>query len=288
MENLHNTWEFLRLFTIFFAEKFPQKNPQLPATLSIGVYHSIKFSRLALRNGTLSKLPKKELNFRDRPGCRERHVQRKLNNPLFSADDREQTPQDLTQAQRKDNEELGRFMKEVRELVQEISGLGAKVESDVILKLKSKTDRYYEQCVGLPGNQHEVKQALNRLVDVMMSAIRKEAEQDATAMAELERESVAREMHYSLLEYPLTGDLLRQDSPIDPTELIPTLLSEPAETLRPILTLFATDQLKIIRDEARKLIEERKNEGLDLSNAETRLVEIESYLNAHPEKPAVN
>ena len=240
------------------------------------------------RNGILSKLPKNELNFRDRPGCRERHVQRKLNNPLFPADDREQTPQDLTQAQRKDNEELGRFMKEVRELVQEISSLGSKVESDVILKLKSKTDRYYEQCVGLPGNQHEVKQALNRLVDVMMSAIRKEAEQDATAMAELERESVARAMHYSLLEYPLTGDLLRQDSPIDATELIPTLLSEPAETLRPILTLFATGQLKIIRDEARKLIEERKNEGLDLSNAETRLVEIESYLNAHSEKPAVN
>jgi len=179
-------------------------------------------------------------------------------------------------------------MKEVRELVQEISNLGSKVESDVILKLKSKTDRYYEQCVGLPGNQHEVKQALTRLIDVMMSAIRKEAETDATAMAELERETLAREMHFSLLEYPLTGDLLRKDSPIDATELIPTLLSEPTETLRPILTLFAADQLKLIRDEGRKLIEQRKNEGLDLRNAEQRLFEIESYLNAHPEKPAIN
>jgi len=206
---------------------------------------------------------------------------------LFSADDRAQTQADLSDAQRRDNEELGRFMKEVRELVQEISNLGSKVESDVILKLKSKTDRYYEQCVGLPGNQHEVKQALTRLIDVMMSAIRKEAETDATAMAELERETLAREMHFSLLEYPLTGDLLRKDSPIDATELIPTLLSEPTETLRPILTLFAADQLKLIRDEGRKLIEQRKNEGLDLRNAEQRLFEIESYLNAHPEKPAI-
>ena len=159
---------------------------------------------------------------------------------------------------------------------------------DVILSLKSKTDRYYEQCVGLPGNQAEVKQALTRLIDVMMSAIRKEAEKDATAMAELERETLAREMHFSLLEYPLTGDLIRKDSPIEPTELIPTLLSEPPETLRPILSLFGAEQLKLIRDEGRKLIEQRKNEGLDLRTAEQHLLEIESFLNAHPEGSAVN
>lgn len=215
-------------------------------------------------------------------------MQRKLNNPLFPADDRAQTRQDLTDAQRQDNEELARFMKEVRELVQEIANLGPRVESDVILKLKAKTDRYYEQCVGLPGNQGEVKQALNRLIDVMMSAIRKEAEQDATALAELERETMAREMHFSLLEYPLTGDLLRKDSPIDPTELIPTLLSEPPETLRPILSLFGAEQLRLIRDEGRKLIDQRKNEGLDLRTAEQRLFEIESYLKAQTEGSAVN
>lgn len=236
----------------------------------------------------MSKQSKTELSFRDRPGCRERHVQRKLNNPLFPADDRAQTQQDLSAAQRQDNEELGRFMKEVRELVKEISNLGPRVESDVILSLKSKTDRYYEQCVGLPGNQAEVKQALTRLIDVMMSAIRKEAEKDATAMAELERETLAREMHFSLLEYPLTGDLIRKDSPIEPTELIPTLLSEPPETLRPILSLFGAEQLKLIRDEGRKLIEQRKNEGLDLRTAEQHLLEIESFLNAHPEGSAVN
>jgi len=201
---------------------------------------------------------------------------------------RRPTRADLNAAQRQDNVELQQFMSEVKALVSEIANLDTQVESDVILKLKSRTDRAYEQCTGLPGNQTEVKQALNRLMDVMMKAISKEAQHDAKAMEELQKERVAREMHYSLLEYPLTGDLLRRDSPIEGEDLVPTLLSEPPETLRPILGLFAQEQLEMIRDAGRRLIENRKKEGHDLREAEKRLLEIESYLRANVTSPALN
>lgn len=222
------------------------------------------------------------LSFRQRPGCHERHLQRKCGNPLFPPAERQPSHAELSAARHRDNEELARFSVEVRALVQEIGDLDDKVDSQVILDLKARADRYYEQCTGLAGDQQPVKEALTRLVTVMMSAIERGADGDAHALAELRQEQLARDMHFALLELPLTGDLLREQSPIAAEELVPTLLSEPAESLALILSLFDPEQIAAITADGRDLIEQSRQEGLDVTQAERRLNAIESALSRQP------
>jgi hypothetical protein len=85
-------------------------------------------------------------------------------------------------------------------------------------------------------------------------------------------------MHFSLLELPLTGDLLREQSPISAEDLVPTLLSEPVESLAVILSLFEPTQISVITADGRALIDRRRQEGLDMARAERRLSAIEAAL----------
>ena len=217
-------------------------------------------------------------SFRRYPGCRERHLQRKTDNPLFPRPQRSPSMAEIDQARRLDNEELVDFMAKVQVLVQRISELSGVVDSQVVLDLKGHADRYYEQSVGLPGDQGPVKQALLKLIEVMMTALEKGAADDPQALAELQREQLARETHYALLEVPLTGDLLRDPSPIAADELIPTLLSEPDGNLNRILAMFDDEQLASIDSEARSLVAQCKREGHDLTPVERRLQLIQAQL----------
>lgn len=225
-----------------------------------------------------SNSPMGALSFRQRPGCHERHLRRKLENPLFPQGQRRPSQADLSAARHRDNEELARFTVAVQQLVGEIGKLDDTVDSTVILDLKARADRYYEQCTGLAGDQQPVKEALTRLLTVMMSALEKGAGGDARALAELRQEQLARDMHFALLELPLTGDLLREHSPISAEELVPTLLSEPVESLAVILSLFEPAQISLITADGRALIDRRRQEGLDMAPAERRLSAIEAAL----------
>lgn len=219
-----------------------------------------------------------KLRFRDNPGCRERHLRRKLDNPLFPPGQRSPTQSDLERARHRDDAELARFTTEVQQLVEEISSLRPDVDPRVLAALKHKAYRFYEQCTGLPGDQEQVKQALTRLIDMLTEAMQGTSGHDATAMEQLDREREARENHFALLEYELTGDLLRQPSPIASVEVVPTLLSQSQDDLRVILRMFKEEHLRTIVEYGRKLLSQRQAEGHELQEAARKLDWIEQNL----------
>lgn len=218
------------------------------------------------------------LQFRHNPGCRERHLRRKLNNPLFPADQRYPSQQQLEQARRGDNRELTVFMKEVQQLVRQISALQATAEAASLIELKRCAYQFYEQCTGLPGDQAQVKMALRQLIDELSQALHQSTGGDDDSLRQLAREERARDRHFALLEYPLTGDLLRKGSPVSAAELVPTLLSESDDQLGVVLDLFKTEDLKALIQDARSLIARRRDEGLDLAAGERRLACMERLL----------
>jgi hypothetical protein len=89
---------------------------------------------------------------------------------------------------------------------------------------------------------------------------------------------VRRLAHFTRLEFPITGDICREQSPVAEGELVPTLLSEPEDALDAALGLFDTERIAVIRDEARTLIERRRKEGFDMSRAEGKLARIIRHL----------
>lgn len=201
------------------------------------------------------------LRFSDRPGRRERHLQRRHGNPLFADPPPRIRRVELERARREDREEARGFQEDFVALLQEAIGLKPNEESDAILKLKERVDRAYERASGMGGDQSRIKAAIPGLVAAIMGAVRRGAGDDPRALQELAREERARALHYRLLEQPLVADLLAPDSPIRAEELLPTLLASDAEALAAALQLFDRQQLEILVEQGRVLLDGLERDG---------------------------
>lgn len=186
----------------------------------------------------------------ERPGVREGHLLRKKDNPLFPAGSREVGNDALAEARLRDGLEMDRFMERFQALVQRAVALDPNTPSETVLELKEQLDQSYQQACALPGDQSAVRNAIRKLIEVIMSSIRSGAGNDDYAARQLDEEDQARHTHFQLQELPLVAALTHPESPVGADELIPTLLSEDDASLQPSLLLFDSSQLTEICHEA--------------------------------------
>ena len=210
------------------------------------------------------------LLYSELPGRHERHLLRKQDNPLFPELQRTISQDQLSEAQRLDHEELEAYIRELRKLVGEAVALGPHEQSDVILELKERLDQAYETACRLADDQTPNKEAIRKLVAVIMCAVCKGAGNDSLAHQELEQEEAARATHYALLELPLVADLLDPDSPIGENELLPVLLSAEEPAFEAAITLFDHAQLAALCESGDSLLGRLVN-GAALEQARERL-----------------
>ncbi len=196
------------------------------------------------------------LRFSTFPGKRERHLLRKQHNPLFPEAQRSISPAQLEEAQRLDHEELVAFISDFRALVHEAMHLPDNADSELILSIKERLDQTYEQAARMVDNQHEIQQGVEKLVAVVMQAVKRGAGNDAVALRELSDEEAARTAHYALLAYPLVADLLDPESVIETHELLPSLLSASPEALQAACSLFDHAQLEALAEAGKALLDE--------------------------------
>jgi hypothetical protein len=221
----------------------------------------------------------------DRPGIREQHLLRKMDNPLFDETQRNIGKDDLAQARLEDGMEKDRFLAGFQTLVQRAVELEPNTPSETVLELKEDLDRSYQEACALPGDMTEVKQSIRRLVGVIMQAVRAAAGADTLAQRELMEEDAARRAHYELQELPLVAALMHRESPITSDELIPSLLSEPEPSLSRTLALFDAQQLATISHDATAFLAQRDPDR-GLPEVWQRLQVIEhSYRQLQPAAP---
>lgn len=216
--------------------------------------------------------------FSQNPGPFERHLKRRSQNPLFAADLREVSAEQVLAARQKDQIQFSEFMQQFQKVVQQATQLTSNIETEVVLQIKHELDQCYAQCCAFAPNQPELKQAINKLILAIMNAIKKGAANDPVALSELEDEEQARALHFRLHEFPLIADLLLEDSPINDNELTPTILNESAEELDAALQLFDAEQLSIIYQQATNLLSQLRTQGHELPEAWQRLQQIKNAL----------
>lgn len=209
------------------------------------------------------------LLFSELPGRHERHLLRKQNNPLFPEAEHVLTQERLTEAQRLDHEELMVYIGDLRKLVGEAVALGPHEQSDLILELKERLDKAYETACRLADDQGPNKEAISKLVAVIMKVVRKGVGNDSLAQRKLGQEEEAREVHYELLEYRLVADLLDQDSPIREDELLPVLLSADQAEFEAAVTLFDPARLLALCEQGETMLGQA--DGVEPPKARRRL-----------------
>lgn len=218
------------------------------------------------------------MNFSPTPGPHERHLKRRLLNPLFPKPEKELSQDDIDNAQKKDEENLMSFMSHFQSVVQKTTELGTNSESDVVLEIKEQLDECYATSCSMPGDHNNLKIAIKKLITAIMSAIRKGAAGDANALQKLDDEEVARELHNDLHERKLIADLMLENSPILENELTPTLLNEEADDLEAALPLFSAEELGLIVKTAQTLLEKLRKEGHEIPHAWERFQQIKQAL----------
>ncbi len=198
----------------------------------------------------MSKAP-----FSNKPGRHERHLLRKLDNPLFPRPVIAPSDEEILEAQRLDHEELLAFITELRQLVQQAIELKPNEESQVILDLKAELDKSYEKACTMADEQEGNKQAIHQLINVIMRTIRVNATGDPQAEQQLDEEQQARALHFTLLEQHIVPDLLDPDTLIREDELVPCLLCESEKGLAAALELFDDEQRAQLVAKAEQLVE---------------------------------
>lgn len=218
------------------------------------------------------------MKFSPAPGPHERHLKRRLLNPLFPKPEEEVTQEDVDNAQRKDEESLMSFMTHFQSIVQKTTELGGNSESDIVLEIKEQLDECYATSCSMPGDHTNLQAAVKKLLSAIMSAIRKGAADDPTALKKLDEEDVARELHNELHERKLIADLMLENTPILENELTPTLLNEEPDDLEAALPLFSAEELELITKTAQTLLEKLRQDGHEIPHAWERFQQIKQAL----------
>jgi hypothetical protein len=138
--------------------------------------------------------------------------------------------------------------------------------------LKDRIDALYEHCAGLGGDFAMQKQGLRQLNQLIMQVILSTASQKIDLIEKLHAEIAARDGHFALLEYPLVAHLLHPKSPVNATNIIPTLLTESDAALRAAMNLFGQEQRQILLEESTNLLNQLKNQGHPLPEMWQKLV----------------
>ncbi|MDH5517687.1 MAG: hypothetical protein OEY36_07695 [Gammaproteobacteria bacterium] len=184
------------------------------------------------------------MNFIDFPGAFERQLQRKFkHSALFAIDQSTINADSIILARQQDSEEVEQFMNSFRNVVERAVALKPNEQSDVILKLKEDLDQHYQHCCSLQGDMSKIKQALQTLLQAIMSAVRNGAGNDLTAQTKLDEEETARAEHFRLQEFAFIADMMRESPSITADELALSLLTEPMNVVSETLELFQAQEL---------------------------------------------
>jgi hypothetical protein len=223
------------------------------------------------------------LIFSDHPGPNERQLKRKFTSSIFNIDN-ELDQSIINHAVETDTKLFSEYLTDFQSLVQEAVNLEASTDSEIILSIKERLDKSYTLCSALPGDNSEIKDAINKLLRVIMTAVRKGASNDPIALEKLDEEDLARKMHQDLQQNLLVVDLMLDDSPVAEDELTATLLSETDTNLEQALFLFDATQLELIFHEAREKVAQLAAKNIDPVDYSKKLKLIESAMLEHAEE----
>ena len=214
--------------------------------------------------------------FSKQPGPRERHLQRKFNNPLFL--ENSVTKEQIYTAQREDHSAMQQFMEEFRELVQRAVKLDKNVESDVVLLLKAQLEQQYAVCTGLPGQPAAIQDGIKKLIAAIGSTLRSTSKDDTHALEKLDKDEADTQLHLHLCEYLIVSDLLNPDDVIGNDEKLPALLNETDDALQAALALFPPQRISEMIEEGRALLNRVGVAGHGVPAAWQNLAQMEAWL----------
>lgn len=159
-----------------------------------------------------------------KPGCFERHLQRRDGSLLFPKERRIVSQKEIVESIEKDHFNQAKFKEKVNKYLVDIKAIGQQITPTQLGTLLIETQAFIEEAASIGGNiEHDV-QTLEEVEEILMQLHNDIIPDSTDALKKLHDASV-------VMRFPFEAQFSRKDSPILKEEEIPALLSEDYETI---------------------------------------------------------
>jgi len=200
-----------------------------------------------------------EIVWSQRPGCFERHLQRKYKNPFFPRESRAVTQADVDRAREKDKNDRRDFRLRMAHVLNEITKAPGQVDVKEALWHRQAVDDLLRRAAEIGGDFSKEESDLAHLYQALIDALRGGLNNDKATI--LEWVEGIRGDGITKFNNQFIAQQGRQDSPIKPEELVPAMLSEPPEAIRLTMSIMDDGTRELIRRQAIHCIADALIEG---------------------------
>jgi len=208
----------------------------------------------------------------DGPGCFERHLKRRRQNPLFPTDRQDVSPIEIEQARQRDNEERSalksRIVENLYPLMEGPDSVDGQIAIDLLQKLHQLVELVYQSDQGLEQEAVALQRGYQSLSESMRIV------RGPEYAAQLDAGARALQAQIALFSAPLLATLSRTDSPMRSDELVPSILGLPVSDMRRCLDGIRTlpdDSLLPTASQAIQLIGWAAENGVHIADASEKV-----------------
>ena len=169
-----------------------------------------------------------KLEWSTEPCAYEAHLIRRHNNPYFAEPRRFVSAEELDEAKRIDNRDLIAAEERFEELLRESKAIcvSKHTKSGDAIKLRARLEELVRFSMGIGGRAKWLASKLDKLRDSIIIVLRNAFSNDKKNLEYIEQADLSYEDNMRKFALPVFAQLLREDSPIPPDEMLPTILSE--------------------------------------------------------------
>jgi hypothetical protein len=211
-----------------------------------------------------------ELEWSENPGCFERHLKRKQNNPLFLEPDRKVTQEQIDEARERDREDAAKLQKELVDLASDLQNLPELATPGEVAPIRERIDELLDRAAGIGGQADHTRDALNELRNTLIDDLR----EGMTYNGEILRQLEEIERHNKLLVEIFHTAFIAQMGRIPSSDLIPAMLSEAPETIRKVMSIIGEDKVALVFKDACDRVKRAQAEGEVIPLADEKLKAI--------------
>jgi hypothetical protein len=216
-----------------------------------------------------------QIQWSQNPGCFERCLQIRHNNPLFPAARRQIEQRELLAARERDREERKVLQAEMTRQIEELSSFPQPMAFKQLNGYRMRIEALIQRASEIGSSVEDHRAALwqfweSIVKDTEASVALWEVGADAALERAREMHRISKERHIRYGNFAL-AQLVRKDSPVPQEELPAFILSHDPDTIRQVMSDYDPEPKAAIGGFYESLLRTAQAEGLPIAEAEEKL-----------------
>jgi len=214
------------------------------------------------------------ISWSERPGCFERHLQRRYNNPLFSPERQHVTAADVAAARRQDAQDLASLRAEYVQLLSEIAELPDFMPFEQFNPIRERIQDLIHRAVEVGGEASETVPKLRTLRHILIQQVSEALSNNPRALKALQEAEAFHQANEGKLENQFLAQMLRDDTPITAEDVVPSILTEDVATIRTVMAVVGEHLAAKFHQAAVVLVEEVRARGETVPGIDKKLATL--------------